>query len=239
MGDTQTHSHLVAELAERSDCAIIFIDYPRAPEVQFPRSLEVAFSAICEILAKSTKYQIDSTRFALAGDSAGGNLATSLAIRFQEEDHPKPQLQVLLYPALDARMNSTTYKLFGTGLNLTGRTMRWFWRQYGNEAGKAADPLFSPTAANDTMLRGMPDTLIITSEFDVLRKEGENYAVRLRRAGVDVCSVRFGGVLHGFMVTESLAKSSSGGLAIQLVADYLRSRLGQHLVTNAEDRVSD
>jgi acetyl esterase len=212
-------------LAERSHCAIVFIHYPPAPEVRFPESQDMALSAICEVLADGTKHEINANRFAIAGDSAGGNLATCLALRFQQEGLPKPKLQILLYPALDARISSASYRALGKGLNPTERTMRWFSRPYGKREGKVDDPLFSPACAEDKMLRGLPDTLITTSEFDVLRDEGEDFAKRLRQAGVDVCSVLFGGVLHRFMVTESLAKNSSGDLEIQLAADYLRGRL--------------
>lgn len=225
MGNAQTHAYLIAELAERSRCAIVFIHYPLAPEVRFPESQDVAFSAIRGVLADSEKHEINANQFAIAGDSAGGNLATCLALRFQHEELPKPKLQILLYPALDARMSSASYRAFGKGLNLTERTMRWFWQQYGKGKWHLKNPLYSPAFADDKMLQGLPETLIITSEFDVLRDEAEDFAKRLRRAGVSVCSVRFGGVLHGFMVTESLAKDTSGDLAIQLAADYLRRRL--------------
>lgn len=235
MGDTQTHAYLIAELAERSRCAIIFIHYPLAPEVRFPESQDAAFSAIHGVLAESAKHEIDANQFAIAGDSAGGNLATCLALRFQQEGLFRSKLLILLYPALDARMNSESYRVFGKGLNLTERTMRWFWQQYGRREEELENPLYSPACANDKMLRGLPETLIITSEFDVLRDEAEYFAKRLRRAGVSVCSVRFGGVLHGFMVAESLAKENSGDLAIQLVADYLRRRLGEHPVSGVDD----
>ena len=238
MGDAQTHAYLMAELAERSGCAIVFIHYPLAPEVRFPESQDAAFSAISKVLADSAKHEIDTNQFAIAGDSAGGNLATCLALRFQQKGLPRPKLQILLYPALDARMKSESYRMFGKGLNLTERTMRWFWQQYAKGKAEPENPFYSPASADDKMLRGLPETLIVTSEFDVLRDEAENFAKRLRRAGVDVCSVRFGGVLHGFMVTESLARDTSGDLAIQLVADYLRSRLGENRTSGVKDQAS-
>jgi acetyl esterase len=225
MGDAQTHAYLVGELADRSDCAIVFIDYPRSPKLHFPEIQKITFAAICEILSNSSRHQIDANRFAIAGDSAGGNMATCLSLRFRQEGLPGPKLQILLYPALDARGNSASYRTFSKGLNLTEKTMRWFWQHHGKEEGNVDDPLFSPSSAEDEALRSLPDTLIITCELDVLRDEGEHFARRLREVGVDVCSVRFGGVLHGFMVTEALAKNSSGDLAIQLVANYLRRRL--------------
>lgn len=238
MGDAQTHAYLIAELAERSRCAIVFIHYPLVPEVRFPESQDAAFSAIRGVLMESAKHEINANQFAIAGDSAGGNLATCLALRFQQEGFPRPKLQMLLYPALDAQMTSESYRMFGKGLNLTERTMRWFWQQYGKGKGEQENPFYSPASADDKMLQGLPETLIITSEFDVLRDEAENFAKRLRRAGVSVCSVRFGGVLHGFMVTESLAKDTSGDLAIQLAADYLRRRLGDHSMLGVDDQVS-
>jgi acetyl esterase len=222
MGDEETHAYLIGELAERSRWAIAFVHYPLAPEVQYPTGQDNAFEAICEVLSRAEDHRIDPTRFALAGDSAGGNIAAALALRFCQHGPRAPRLQILLYPALDAGASSESHRIFSQGLNLTGRTMRWFWNQYAPELDESHDPFLSPLWAPDEMLRRLPTTLIITSEFDILRDEGEQYAARLREAGVSTTAVRFGGVLHAFMVTELLAKSPAGKLAIALLCSFLR-----------------
>jgi len=225
MGGSQTHGYLATELVKRSQCALAFVDYPLAPEVRYPKNLDDAFSAVSAVLAASARYGLDAKRIAFAGDSAGGNLAAALVLRFRSSFLVVPRAQVLLYPALDIRAESASYHDFSTGLNLTQPTMHWFWDQYAPGMRESTDPLLSPLHAPREMLAGLPRTLIVTSEIDVLRDEGELFATLLRQAQVDTSLVRFGGVLHGFMVTEALAKSSSGDLAIQLVADFLRTSL--------------
>lgn len=225
MGGPQTHGYLVTELVKRSQCALAFVDYPLAPEVRYPKSLDDAFSAVSAVLAASARYGLDAKRIAFAGDSAGGNLAAALVLRFRSSFLLAPRAQVLLYPALDIRAESASYRDFSTGLNLTQPSMHWFWDQYAPGMRESTDPLLSPLHAPREMLAGLPRTLIVTSEIDVLRDEGELFATLLRQAQVDTSLVRFGGVLHGFMVTEALAKSPSGDLAIQLVADFLRTNL--------------
>jgi acetyl esterase len=232
MGDANTHGYLVSQLALRSGCAIAFINYPLAPELRYPKILDDTHAAIQELLAIGARHQLDPSRFALAGDSAGGNLAVALTLRLKKENLPAPQLQILLYPALDISAKSTSYQTFSHGLNLTRQTMHWFWDQYAPGMRACADTLLSPLLATEAQLFGAPTTLIITSEFDVLCDEGELFAKRLQSANVSASHVRFGGVLHGFMVTEPLAKSQSGELAIQMVSDFLR----RNLVRTSQDQ---
>jgi acetyl esterase len=221
MGDRQTHAYLIAELAVRSKFVIASVSYPLAPQVQFPHNLEAAYASVEKVLSAAEGLGLQRSRFAFVGDSAGGNLAAGLTLKAKQTGSPQPALQVLLYPALCARMNTESYQLFGDTLNLTASTMRWFWDQYVPEPSDRLLPLASPCRALQSDLRGLAPALILTSELDILRDEGEAYAKQLLRAGVAVTALRSLGMLHGFLVVETLARSKTGDMVLQLIADGL------------------
>ncbi len=241
MGDNQTHAYLIAELSLRTQLPLVSIGYPLAPETRFPANLERAYRAVRQILdaarrgsdftlngapntlATVAQYLLPE-RFALVGDSAGGNIAAAMTLLARRRGEPQPLLQALLYPALDAAMGTESHRTFAEGSNLTRKTMQWFWQQYLAE-NDALDPLASPLRAAAHELSGLAPALILTSECDILRDEGEAYAERLRGAGVSVNAVRYLGALHGFMATESLAHSTIGESAISFVAAELRRAL--------------
>ncbi|WP_158944691.1 alpha/beta hydrolase [Granulicella sp. S190] len=225
MGDRQTHAYLIAELAVRSKLVIASVAYPLAPEVQFPHNLEAAYAAVKKVLSAAGDLRLQRSRFAFVGDSAGGNLAAALTLKAKQESDPQPALQVLLYPVLSASMDTESYESFGDTLNLTRSTMRWFWNQYVPEPSHRSHPLASLCLASDVDLVGLAPALILTSEFDILRDEGEAYAKRLRRVGVPVTALRSLGMLHGFLVVENLAKTKTGDMVLQLVANELTRAL--------------
>ena len=224
MGDRQTHAYLAAELALHTQCIVAVVSYPLAPQTRYPQNLEHAYAAARSLLEQGESLGIRADRFAFAGDSAGGNLAAALTLLAKRRNDPQPQLQVLLYPALDAAMDKASHHEFAYGLNLTRATMKWFWEQYADPID-AQEITASPLRASSSELADLAPALIVTSEYDILRDEGEAYAKRLRAAGVEVIAVRFHGVLHSFMTTEALAASASGQCAIRMTADVLRRAL--------------
>ena len=138
----------------------------------------------------------DGERFAVAGDSSGGNLAAALTLRLRASRAPQPQLQLLLYPALDATCSRASYREFATGYNLAGAQMAWYWDVY--RAGAAAEaPELSPLAARE--LSGLAPAVVAIAEADVLRDDGLDYARRLGEAGVPVRVIRCEGMIHGFL----------------------------------------
>jgi acetyl esterase len=225
MGDRQTHAYLIAELAVRSKFVIASVAYPLAPEVQFPHNLEAAYASVEKILSAAETLGLQQSRFAFVGDSAGGNVVAALTLKAKQSGRPQPALQVLLYPALCARMNTESYQFFGDTLNLTTSTMKWFWDQYVPEPSDRSLPLASPCRALEKDLQGLAPALIVTSELDILRDEGEAYAKQLRRAGVAVTALRSLGMLHGFLVVEALARTKTGDTVLQLIADGLTKAL--------------
>lgn len=229
LGDLRTHAGLVCELAMRTRSVVAFVDYPRAPEYPFPAPLEACITAVNEILSAADSLQLDGSRFAIAGDSSGGNLTAAVILAAIERKLPIPSCQVLLYPVTDHNWTTSSYQEFRTNPNLSQFTMKWFWDSYLQEKSLSNNPLVSPLGAADEILARFPPTLIVTCEYDVLRDEGEQFAARLIRANVDVAAVRWLGSLHGFLVTEALSASASAQTCLEMVARYIQRRLGEKI----------
>lgn len=227
LGDLRTHTRLVCELAVRTQSVVAFVDYPRAPEHPFPAPLEACITAVSEVLAAAETLQLERGRFAIAGDSSGGNLAAAFILSAIERKLPIPACQVLLYPVTDHNWSTPSYQDFRTNPNLSQFTMKWFWDSYLPEKSLSGNPRVSPLGAAYEILAGFPPTLVITCEYDVLRDEGEQFAARLIHANVDVTAVRWLGSLHGFLVTESLSASPSAQTCLDMVARYIRRWLGE------------
>ena len=222
LGDLHTHMKLFCELAVRVRCVVAFIDYPRAPEHMFPAPLEASITALHEVLESAEVLGLDQNKFAVGGDSAGGNLTAALILSAIERKLPLPVRQILLYPATDHSRTTASYQEFRDNPNLGLATMEWFWNNYLPEQSLGGDARVSPLQASSKILAQFPPTLLVTCEYDVLRDEGEDFAARLIRAGVDVTAVRWLGSLHGFLVNESLSASPSAQACIDMVAQYIK-----------------
>jgi acetyl esterase len=146
---------------------------------------------------------------AVAGDSAGGNLAAVVSLMCRDRGGPLPALQVLIYPITDYDVETPSYRAYAQGYMLTRDAMRWFWRQYS-----------SPLRAKN--LSGLPPALVLTAEFDPLRDEGEAYAQRLKAAGVPTRLVRYDGQIHGFL--RRLNTFPAAARALREIVSELRSR---------------
>lgn len=227
MGDLQTHLKLVCQLALGGRCVVAFIEYPLSPEHRFPAAIEASVTAIGEILASSESLRLDESRFAIAGDSAGGNLAAAVILELMERKLPLPMQQILLYPATDYRLTTPSYRKFRDNPNLSEATMEWFWNQYLPKKSLSTDPRVSPLQAEKARLAQFPPTLLVSCEYDVLRDEGESFVASLQDAGVNVTAARWLGSLHGFLVNESLSGSTSARTCIEMVAQYIRRGFGK------------
>ena len=202
LGDLDTHDALCRRLAHEADAVIVSVDYRRSPENTFPSALKDCVTATQFVANETESLQIDPSRIIVGGDSAGGNLAAAVAVKTAQEDGPKLCLQLLIYPVLDARCDSPSYHEFAKGFGLTQVSMLWFWEQYrgessGTESVSETDPLLSPLFAAETS--GLPPAHIVTAQYDVLRDEGEQYAQRLKDAGVVTTHKRYDGMIHGFI----------------------------------------
>jgi acetyl esterase len=181
--------------AARTGCALVAVDYRLAPEHKFPAAIDDAVAAYRWLAAEAIGLGIDPARIVVAGDAAGGNIATVAARLLREEARP-PCLQWLIYPVTDLGMDSPSYTSCGNGFLLTRAGMEWARGHYLNDPSEADDPRVSPLRAND--LAGLPPALIYTAGFDPLRDEGQAYADRLSAAGVKTIHREFESLIHGF-----------------------------------------
>jgi acetyl esterase len=195
LGSIDSHDALCREIAIASEATVLSVDYRLAPEHPFPAALDDCDAAWYWLRGAAEELGIDADRIALAGDSAGGALAASLALRLRDRRERPARLQALIYPCVDPSLDSPSAHEFADGYRLTRAGMRWFWSAYLGR--KAPTPDAAPALVAD--LSGFPPALVITASNDVLRDEGEAYGARLRAAGVPTEIVRVEGTLHGFI----------------------------------------
>lgn len=222
MGSHATHDRLVRELTVGANVALIFVDYSRSPEDRFPVAIEEAYAATKYVSEHAASMSLDTSRFAVAGDSVGGNMAIAVTLLSKTRGGPKIACQVLFYPVTNAELTSPSYNQFAQGPWLTKPAMEWFWDAYESDVAARKQPLISPLQATLDELKGLPAALIITAENDVLRDEGEQYAAKLMQAGVSVTATRFLGTIHDFVMLNALANTPATRGAILLAIAYLR-----------------
>jgi acetyl esterase len=194
IGNLDTHEGMCRLLANASGCRVVSIDYRLAPEHKFPAAIEDGMAAVTWIATHPEAFGIDSDRLAVAGDSAGGNLAAVVALLARDAGAPKIALQVLFCARTDAGADTASLRDFAQGYLLERASMEWFAKHYG--ATDIADPRLSPLRA--ASLAGLPPAHIHTAAFDPLRDEGEAYASALRKAGVPVAYTCHAGMIHHF-----------------------------------------
>jgi acetyl esterase/lipase len=225
LGGAVTHDRLVRELAVGVNAAVVFVDYDRAPEAAYPLAIEQAYAAARWIHRHGAAMDLDAGRLAIAGDSAGGNLAAALAILAQRRGDVTFVHQSLYYPVTDAAQNSDSYQEFADGPYLGAKTMAWFWDAYLPDLGSRNEILASPVNATPDELAGLPETFIVVDECDVLRDEGEAYARNLTAAGVRCTCVRYNATIHDFMMLNALRETEAATAAIAQAVDILRRAL--------------
>lgn len=198
VGDLDTHDGTCRVLANAARCVVVSADYRLAPEHRFPAAPEDCYAATEWAAKNAGAIGADPSRLAVAGTSAGATLATVAALMARDRRGPRLACQVLWYPPTDAAMNTPSHRNFASGnyYFLSRADMEWFWNHYLSADRDRADPYCCPGVARD--LGGLPPALIITAEYDPLRDEAEDYAARLKQAGVTVKCSRYEGVTHGF-----------------------------------------
>lgn len=196
IGSLETHDHVCRALAAGSGTTVIAVDYRLAPEHPFPAAVEDCWAATSWVAANASDLGVDAARLAVAGDSAGGNLAAVVALRARDGGGPLVRFQLLIYPALTyEELPSKTDPETQTVL-LDVDLMRFFWENYVPEGVDPAQAELSPLLAED--LSGLPPTFVVTAAHDPLRDEGEAYANRLGEAGVAVEYRRYESMPHAF-----------------------------------------
>ena len=221
IGDLETHDVLCRQLTAGAGISVVNVDYRLAPEYRFPAATDDAWAATRWVAAHAAELGIDAGRLAVGGDSAGGNLAAVVALLARDHGAPSLALQVLIYPVTEVGTESQSYADFAEGFMLTRDSMRWFAGHYLATERDAADWRVSPLRAPS--LAGVAPALVMTAGFDPLRDEGDQYARKLREAGVCVDSVCYGGMIHGFVPMGRLIET--GNHAVAHIAATLRQVL--------------
>ncbi len=230
-GSFHTHEKLVRELAARTRCLVVFPEYTRAPEARYPVAIEQCYQVLCALPQLVQKHcpGLSLANLTVAGDSAGGNLAIAMTLLAKRRQGPCIHKQLLYYPVTNACFDTPSYGRFATGYYLYRAGMQWFWQQYAPSLRDRAQITASPLRAGLEDLRDLPKTMIINGEADVLRDEGEAYARRLRQAGVDVTAVRISGIIHDFVMLNSLDQTNACRAAMDLSTDWINRNNGESI----------
>jgi acetyl esterase/lipase len=199
----------------------VFPEYTRSPDVHYPVANEQSYAVAKWVVEHGADEELDGTRLAIAGDSVGGNMAIALTLMAKERGDIAFRGQVLFYPVTDAAFDDGSYQEFADGYWLTRDAMRWYWDQYTTSADERASITVSPLRATEEQLAGLPPALVINAECDVLRDEGEAYAAKLRRAGVTVTGVRYEGIIHDFVMVNSMHDTPQARAAVAQAVAFL------------------
>ena len=226
LGDADTHDRLTREIATGVSAAVVFVDYDRSPEAQYPVAIEQAYAATKFVTDHAQQLNVDPSRLAVMGDSVGGNMAAAVTLMAKVRRGPKIDLQVLFYPVTDDNFATESYKRFTDGPWLTKAAMEWFWNAYLPDHAKRKEVTAAPLKASLDELRDLPDALVIVGENDVLRDEGEAYARKLSNAGLRVTSIRYNETLHDFVLLNPLADTPAVRAAIAQAVCTLKHALG-------------
>lgn len=194
--DMDTYDYTCRLMASRIGCIIIAVDYHLAPEHPFPAAPEDCYAAICWVAKNSKQLNINAHRFGVWGESCGGNLATVITMMARDRNGPKLACQIIVSPMLDIDFNRDSYKQYATGYILTQDTMRWFWGHYLVHERDKENEYALPVHAKN--LNDLPPALIVTTEYDILKDDGEYYSQLLQRANTKVIYCCYPNLIHGF-----------------------------------------
>jgi acetyl esterase len=221
VGTLDTYDAVCRALAAATPAVVVSVDYRLAPEHRWPAAAEDAYAATLWASRNAAELGGVQHRLAVAGDSAGGNLAAVVALGARDRGGPTIAFQLLVYPVLDAAADTASWREYADGFYLTAAGMRWYWDHYlGGADGLAPDA--SPLRA--AFVGGLPPALVVGASHDILRDEGEAYAARLHEAGVDARAIRVPGMVHGFLRWRAVTPAADA--ALQESAAALRAALG-------------
>ena len=220
IGDLDSHDVVCRKLAHEGELIVISIDYRLAPEHKFPAAVDDAIAAVKWVASNAKDLGIDATRLMVGGDSAGGNLAAVVALAARDGDGPKLAGQVLIYPATDFAMKHPSHSEPETSILLTHSVIKWFCNHY--LSGPADIDNWKASPARATTLAGLPPAYLLTAGADPLRDEGNEYAKRLKEAGVPVTYKHFPGQFHGFFTMGKLLQQAN--VAATDIAVWLKAQ---------------
>jgi acetyl esterase len=211
VGDVESYDVLARELANYSDCAVLSVDYALAPEHPFPAAVQDAQRAVSWSLAHAELLAIDATRFALAGDSAGGTLSAVTALQMRDAGAHPAALQLLIYPCTDILSQRPSRTTYADGYFLDLDSLAWFFDKYLPNAEDWNDWRASPLCAGRH--DGLPPATFITAGCDPLTDDCKAYAEALTAAGVAVTVHEYPGMVHGFLTLGKFFKQANEAVA--------------------------
>lgn len=197
IGNLESHDDICRWFANSAACTVVCPDYRLAPEHKFPAGLDDCVATLAFMADEADALGIDRNRIAVAGDSAGGNLAAVVALMSRDGTAPGVSAQLLLYPNTDAAQTADSYRRYGDGFGLTSETMRWFRDHYIRTSGDIEDWRVSPLRVQS--LAGAAPAFVAIAGLDILADEGTAYAERLSYDGVPVVLRHFPTQIHGFI----------------------------------------
>jgi acetyl esterase len=218
IGNLETHDVVCRKLAHESELIVISVDYRLAPEHKFPAAVDDAILATKWIAANAKQHGIDASRLIVGGDSAGGNLAAVVALAARDGGGPKIAAQLLIYPATEFARKHPSHREPETSILLTHSVIGWFMNHYLGDAD-ISDWRASPARAKS--LKDLPPAYVLTAGADPLRDEGDEYAARLKEAGVPVTYKHFPGQFHGFFTMGKLLNQAN--VAVTEIAVWLKA----------------
>ena len=210
VGDLETHDGACRFLAAHSGVSVLATTYRLAPEHPYPAAPEDARGSFLWAVALAGELGADPARIAVGGDSAGGNLAAGVCIAMRDAGGPQPAMQLLLYPATEAIDPRPSRAHFAEGFILTQRDIDHCERAYLPDKSMGYEQLASVLRAPD--LSGLPPAYVVTAGFDPLRDEGEEYAARMRDAGVQVALRRHPRLIHTFANLTAVSRSARAAM---------------------------
>lgn len=221
IADLDTYDATPRALANAARCIVVSGHYRQAPENPFPAAVEDAYATYEWVREHAAELGGNPERIAVAGESAGGNLA-AVVTQIANERGRLPVFQLLVYPVTNHDFDTPSMRESEGAKPLSTEMMRWFWDHYLETEADGDSPKASPLRAPD--LSGLPPALVVLAEVDPLRSEGEQYAERLRGAGVDVDVQRYDGVTHEFFGMTAILEPARE--AVSLAARRLRAAYG-------------
>jgi len=202
-GNVDDYDNIARKLSKYTKAIVVSVNYRLAPEDPFPAAINDVYNILQWVYENCKNINGDPSRISVAGDSAGGNISTVVSQMARDKGGPKITSQVLIYPSTNIyELNTNSWEYFGKEFNLTQENFNKFLSLYVPNKEQRKSSYASPLLSDN--LKDLPNTLIITAEFDPLRDEGEAYGEKLRKSGVKVIITRYKGVTHGFVSMDSI-----------------------------------
>lgn len=223
IGDVESYDSICKLVSKLSGSKVISVGYRLAPEYRFPTAVNDAYSSYRWIRQNADSFGVERGRIAVMGDSAGGNLCAALSVKSIEEGFPVPALSVLFYPVLVSDISSESFREYSEDYLLTKELMRWFQKNYITNDLDVISPYFSPMLFRN--LEGMPETIVVTAEFDPLRDQGETFVNTLKRNAVKATGIRATGMIHGFLSYVGVSESAKD--VLMMLSAFIGLKLRQ------------